>query len=303
MNSDQTLNITVICRYLSRGSSISLFLAFSLLFAVVLVVFIQPVGILSYTSQTSSLSPLAQLALITVTGYLTVLISRVILCFVARSVTLSPMVYGIWIAIELMLCIALSAFFAWIVSGCGPVKLGSLAGDIFLGNIAIFLIPNIMAFQDYRIHELKAQLRRAQAPSPTGPVSPSLPDQHINFYEKGGRLALTTRCSNVLYIEAADNYANIHYINEGKEDAFILHNSLKDIEKDCLAMGLLRCHRGYMVNVENVKLMRKERGGLLLEINHTSKIIPVSKSYASDVIRFFSTNNPSAPLSGPIPVL
>jgi DNA-binding LytR/AlgR family response regulator len=80
-------------------------------------------------------------------------------------------------------------------------------------------------------------------------------------------------------------------------------DTLKDIEKDCLAMGLLRCHRGYMVNVENVKLMRKERGNLLLEINHTPKIIPVSKRYASDVINFFSTNNASAPLSGPIPVL
>lgn len=303
MNTDPTLNITTICRYLSRGSSIFLFLAFSLLFAVVLVVFIQPEGVLSYTAQQSSLSPLAQLALITIAGYLTVLISRVLLHFVARQTTLSPMVYGLWIAIELMLCVALASFFAWIVSGCGPVKLGSLAGDILLGNIAIFLIPNIMAFQDFRIHELKAELRRAQAPSHAGPVSPSLPDQHINFYEKGGRLALTTRCSNVLYIEAADNYANIHYINEGKEDAFILHNSLKDIEKDCLAMGLLRCHRGYMVNVENVKLMRKERGNLLLEINHSPKIIPVSKSYATDVIRFFSTNNASAPLSGPIPVL
>ena len=303
MNSDPTLNITTICRYLSRGSSIFLFLAFSFLFAVVLVVFLQPVGVLAHTSRTSSLSPVAQLALIAIAGSLTVLISRVILYFVARSVTLSPRVYGLWISIELILCVGFAVFFAWIVSGCGHIELGALAADFLLGNIGIFLIPNIIAFQDFRIHELKEQLRRASAPSPVVPVSPSLPDQHINFYEKGGRLALTTRCSNVLYIEAADNYANIHYINEGKEDAFILHNTLKDIEKDCLAMGLLRCHRGYMVNVENVKLMRKERGNLLLEINRTPKIIPVSKSYASDVIRFFSTNNASAPLSGPIPVL
>ena len=99
MNSDPTLNIMTICRYLSRGSSIFLFLAFSLLFAVVLVVFIQPVGVLAHTAQMSSLSPLAQMALITIAGYLTVLISRVILCLVARHTTLSPMAYGIWIAI------------------------------------------------------------------------------------------------------------------------------------------------------------------------------------------------------------
>jgi hypothetical protein len=302
MNNDPTLNIMTICRYLSRGSSIFLFLVFSFLFAVVLVVFLQPVGILSYTTQSSSLSPLAQLALITIAGYLTVLFSRLILYQVARRTTLSPMAYALWVSIELLVCVSLAIFFTWIVSGCGPVKLGSLAGDLLLGNIGIFLIPNVLAFQDFRIHELKSQLRQASLPVTPYP-STTLPDQHINFYEKGGRLALSTRSSNVLYIEAADNYANIHYINEGKEDTFILHNSLKDIEKDCLALGLLRCHRGYMVNVENVKLMRKERGNLVLEINQSARTIPVSKSYASDVIRFFSANNASAPLSGPIPVL
>lgn len=303
MNSDQTLNVLFVCRYLSRGASIFLFSALSFLLAVILVVFLQPVEILSHTSQSSALSPLAQLTLITLAGFLTVVISRIILYYVARSVKLSFMAYGLWISIELILCVAMAVFFAWIVSGCGPVDIGVLAGEILLGNIGVFLIPNIIALQDFRIYELKSQLRRASAPVPAFQVSPSLPDQHINFYEKGGRLALTTRCSNVLYIEAADNYANIHYINEGKEDTFILHNSLKDIEKDCLSMGLLRCHRGYMVNVENVKLMRKERGNLVLEINRTPKTIPVSKSYESDVIRFFSTNNASAPLSGPIPVL
>lgn len=302
MNSDVTLNITTICRFLSRGGSIFLFLAISLLFAIVLVVFLQPVGILAHTSQSSSMSPIGQLAIIAIAGYLTVLISRVILYFASRKGMLSPMAYGLWLSIELILCVAFAVLFAWIVSGCGPIDLGPLAAEILLGNIGVFLIPNVIAFQDFRIHELKDQLRRAMAPVPVQ-MSPSLPDQHINFYEKGGRLALTTRCSNVLYIEAADNYANIHYINEGKEDTFILHNSLKDIEKDCLSMGLLRCHRGYMVNVENVKLMRKERGNLVLEINRTPKTIPVSKSYESDVIGFFSASNAAAPLSGPIPVL
>ena len=142
--------------------------------------------------------------------------------------------------------------------------------------------------QEFRIHELKMQVRRLMAPAPKLNVSTVLPDQHINFYDKGGRLALTTRCSNVLYIEAADNYANIHYINDGKEDMFILHNSLKDIEKDYLSMGLLRCHRGYMVNVDNVKLMRRDKASFVLEMNKTARTIPVSKSYADQVTQYFS---------------
>ena len=113
-------------------------------------------------------------------------------------------------------------------------------------------------------------------------------EQNINFYDKGGRLAFSTRIGNILYIEAADNYANIHYMNEGKEDTFILHSSLKDIERDYFANGLLRCHRGYMVYVGNVKVMRKMRGGLQLELNHTARTLPVTKTYANMFTAYFS---------------
>lgn len=303
MNTDQSLNAALICRFLTNRSAISIFLVLGLLLAVVIVVFLQPVGLLGNTTQTSSISPLSQVALMTVAGYLTVVFSRWILYAVSRHKELSLSSLAIWLSVELLLCVSAAVFTLWLVSGGGPLRLGPLAGDILLGNIGVFLVPNIISFQEFRIHELKSKLRQSAVLQQTFQPTTHLPDQHINFYEKGGRLALTTRCSNVLYIEAADNYANIHYIIDGKEDTFILHNSLKDIEKDCLAMGLLRCHRGYMVNVDNVKLMRKERGNLLLEIKQTTRTIPVSKSYSSSVIRYFSTNNPSAPLSGPIPVL
>ena len=288
MNADQTLNIMTICRYLTRGTSIFLFLILGLLLAVVLVVFLQPVGLLVNTTQTSTLSPLAQVALITLAGYVTVTFSRLILYRVGRHAVPSPLLCGIWMAMELLLCVTAAILTAWLVSGGGPLRLGPLAGDMLLGNIGVFLFPNIIAFQEFRIHELKMQVRRLMAPAPKLNVSTMLPDQHINFYDKGGRLALTTRCSNVLYIEAADNYANIHYINDGKEDMFILHNSLKDIEKDYLSMGLLRCHRGYMVNVDNVKLMRRDKASFVLEMNKTARTIPVSKSYADQVTQYFS---------------
>jgi DNA-binding LytR/AlgR family response regulator len=58
---------------------------------------------------------------------------------------------------------------------------------------------------------------------------------------------------------------------------------------------LIRCHRGYIVNAENVKLMRKESTGLMLEINLSTKVIPVSKSYAEPITQYFALNT-STPL-------
>lgn len=292
MNTDQTLNLPAIVRFITSREANLLFLALSFLMAVILVVFVQPQGLLDYTTQTTRLSPLAQVALMTVGGYAVVAVSRVALILVASRRELAIFALAVWMFLELIFCVAVAALMAWSLSGGGAVRLAPLAGDILLGNVSVFLIPNVIAYLSFRLRELRSELvatrRRFTSESQATPT-----EQSINFYDKGGRLSFSTRFANVLYIEAADNYANIHYINDDKEDTFILHNSLKDLEKEYSGMGLLRCHRGYMVNVANVKLMRKERTGLVLELATTAKAIPVSKSYVAAVTAFFSSETNS----------
>lgn len=290
MNTDQTLNLPAIVRFMTSREANYLFLALSFLMAVILVVFVQPHGLLDYTTQTTALSPLTQVALITVGGYAVVAVSRLSLVFISSRKELTISALAVWVFLELIFCVAVASLMAWSLSGGGTVRLAPLAGDILLGNVSVFLIPNVIAYLSYRLRELRVELmtirRRFVSESQSVPS-----EQSINFYDKGGRLSFSTRFANVLYIEAADNYANIHYINDDKEDTFILHNSLKDLEKEYSGMGLLRCHRGYMVNVTNVKLMRKERSGLVLELVSSAKTIPVSKSYASAVTNFFSSDD------------
>lgn len=292
MNTDQTLNLPAVVRFLTSKEAILLFLILSFLMAVILVVFVQPVGVLDFVSQDTSLSPLARLALMAVGGYATVALSRMVLLAFNRRKELSLYALVVWMAVELVLCVAVTSIMAWSLSGGGAVSLASLAGSILLGNVAVFLVPNVIAYQSFRLRELRAELVAMRRKfSVESQATPS--DQSISFYDKGGRLSFSTRFANVLYIEAADNYANIHYLNGDKEDTFILHNSLKDLEKEYSGMGLLRCHRGYMVNVINVKLMRKERSGLVLELTTTAKTIPVSKSYVAAVTAFFSSDTNS----------
>lgn len=288
MNTDLTLNLRAIVRFLTSRDSNLLFLALSFLFAVIIVVFVQPVGVLDHTSNNGSLSPLAVLSLMAAGGYATVALSRLLLILVCRHKELTLFALAVWLFVELILCVAVTTLMAWSLSGGGSLSLAPLAGDVLLGNVAVFLVPNVISFQSFRLRELQSELVAIRRRITTDTqVAPS--EQSINFYDKGGRLSFSTRFSNVLYIEAADNYANIHYVNEDKEDTFILHNSLKDLEREYSGMGLLRCHRGYMVNVLNVKLMRKEKGGLVLELASSSKSIPVSKSYTSAVTGFFSS--------------
>lgn len=286
---DQTLNIGSLRRFLTRQESILLFLAITLALTVLLVVFGQPTSMTEFTQQRTSISPLGQIAICFVSGFGTLSISRELLCLVNWRREVQPAACGIWLIVEMLLCVSVMSLVFWAISGGGSVQLASLVGDIVLGFVGLTVVPYVISFLVYRLHETKMEISRLRQVVEKHDAA-ALPavDATVNFYAKGGRLAFSTKMSNVLFVEAADNYVNIHYLNDGKEDTFILHNTLKEIEKRFVDSSLKRCHRGYMVNVENVKLMRKEALGLILELNQSSKVIPVSKSYATAVTQYFA---------------
>jgi DNA-binding LytR/AlgR family response regulator len=52
---------------------------------------------------------------------------------------------------------------------------------------------------------------------------------------------------------------------------------------------IIRCHRSYMVNFEKVKVIKKDKDGLKLELDNPSVTdIPVSKTYVDNVMQTFS---------------
>lgn len=111
-----------------------------------------------------------------------------------------------------------------------------------------------------------------------------------NFYDDKGDLKLSVRSDAVYYIEAADNYAIIHYMSSGKMEKLMIRNTLKNIEWRLKGKGLVRCHRSYIVNLKLVHLLRRTEGDIELDFDD-AKIpnIPVSKSYAGEVMDLFTT--------------
>ena len=288
---DQPLNIASARRFLTRYESILLFLELTLVVAVLLVVFGQPTSILGYFEQQSSLTPLGQITISFISGFGVLLLSRVVLFLVGRKRTLSPATMVIWIVAELILCLSVITLVLWGLCGGGTVHLATLVSDLVFGLIGVLLVPTVVTYLISRLNEAQAEVVRLRQLVDRQDAQPrQAADASVNFYAKGGRLAFSTRMGNILFIESADNYVNIHYINGEKEETFILFNSMKNIEKSFAGTSLMRCHRGYMVNADNVRLMRKEALGLVLELNHTAKTIPVSKSFAEPVTQYFAYN-------------
>ena len=288
---DQALNITSIRGFLLRRESIFLFLALTCAFTILLVVFGQPTSLTEYTEQLTRLSPLGQISITFTAGFFLLLVSRAMLYLVARNRQPQPLAIVVWAFSELVLCVSVMSLVLWAISGGGHVDLASLVGTLVLGQVGVLLMPAVVSYLIYRLHEDQQEIQRLRQTIATQGVSTAQQqDAVINFYAKSGKLAFSTKMSRLLYIEGADNYVNIHYINTDKEDTFILYNTLKNIEKTYSNTSLMRCHRCFMVNVENVRLMRKESTGLQLEMNQCQKVIPVSKSFAEPITRHFASN-------------
>ena len=293
---DQHINIKSIRTFLSRKESIFLFLVLTGVVTVLLVVFGQPTSLTNYTRQQTTLTPLGQVTIGFISGFGTLILSRIILYLCNRRHEMAPAGLAIWIVSELLFCVTVISLVLWAVGGAGKIDLAPLVGTVVLGFAGVLLVPTVVTYLILRLRETHDELTRLrQLISNQDPASQTSADTNVNFYAKGGRMAFSTKLSNILYIEAADNYVNLHYLNDDKEDTFILFNSMKNIEKNYSGTSLMRCHRGFMVNAMNVKLMRKDGLGLLLELHKSDKVVPVSKSYAAPITQYFASNT-SMPL-------
>gem|GEM_PF-2742950 len=94
------------------------------------------------------------------------------------------------------------------------------------------------------------------------------------FVKKDGRYAKVF-AADVLYIEAMENYAAL----VTKDERYILHNTLKNLEVRLAAYNCLRVHRSYIVPIEQIDSIEDNR----IKIGGT--IIPIGKSYRSRLMK------------------
>ena len=112
----------------------------------------------------------------------------------------------------------------------------------------------------------------------------------IAFPDEKGELKISIMLDNLLYVDSADNYATIHYLNKSRLSHFLIRNSLKWMEENLtIDSPLVRCHRSFIVNLDKVKVLRKTKDGIYLDLDaENTPDIPVSKTYYERVMNKFS---------------
>jgi hypothetical protein len=91
---------------------------------------------------------------------------------------------------------------------------------------------------------------------------------------------LRLQTSQLLYIESADNYSTVVYLDQsGKRKKELIRSSLKRLEGQIKSENILRCHRTFIANLNNVKIVGGNAAGYKLYFDTSDETIPVSRNY------------------------
>lgn len=102
----------------------------------------------------------------------------------------------------------------------------------------------------------------------------------IAFKDENGKIKFSVLAKDLLILESTDNYVSVLYILEGKVQRELLRNTMKNLEETFKNSTVIRSHRSFMVNYENIEFLKKESKKLKLKVRLIDRTIPVSEKYS-----------------------
>ncbi len=255
---------------------------FTALYALVFINAYNPFGV-DYWFKGSQAELLFYSSGLILTGVLFVAISRVIMYHYHKRHQISVGKYIIWIIGEFALMGMVYAVEIMIVLK-DPRPFPEIV-VVSLQNTSLLLIQPYLitllyfSWKDARrsLEQMELQLERK-----------SKTTRLVHIKDENGTLRFSFRPDDLLYIESADNYVKINYLLNGKIKQEIVRNTLKRMETMLIEFSVIRCHRSYMVNINLVSAIQKDKDGHILLLEHGEDLrIPVSKTYSPAVMRTF----------------
>ena len=259
---------------------------FTALFAYSFILIYHPFGSESWYKITTGQFAFA-VGFVVVVGMAVVIISRVIMTQCRKRWPVTILGYSIMIVLEVF---SMTGFYMMIQKVF--LKDSRFWFEVYytaiLNATLILLIPYLMsllyfAWLDKKQHFEKLLMEKQSAAEPE-------PPRFISFNDEGGETKLTIQLDDLLYLEASENYVTIHYLDHTQPDRMLLRTSMKRMEEQLSGFPVVRCHRSYMVNLNRIKLAKKTKTGMIVELSASVPIrLPVSETYKGEVVRGLRT--------------
>lgn len=124
--------------------------------------------------------------------------------------------------------------------------------------------------------------RRNGAEAAGRPSRPAGPER-VPLRDERGVLRLALRPEDIRFIEVSGNYAAVHYTGpDGLPARYLLRCRLHVLETHLYGTPLVRCSRNRIVNLEKIRLLRKEEDGYVLELE--TGPVAVTRTYEARVL-------------------
>jgi len=279
---------TKIPAYLYEKSNVVRLILLTATFALLFINIFQPFGSRGWYPHISDFKYFFFSSLIILTGMLVVVVSRLIMLAYTKKNDLYLWQYLIWILVEI---VAMSLFYTLFSKYIPKEGLNRDILEIFrqstINTSLVLLLPYAILWLYFSWRDKNNLLEKLAKAEPNVEVAKK---NLVAFPDEKGELKISIMLENLLYVDSADNYATIHYLNKSKLSHYLIRNSLKWMEENLTKDSpLVRCHRSYIVNLDKVKVLRKTKEGILLELDTDSTPdIPVSKTYYERVMSKFS---------------
>lgn len=212
--------------------------------------------------------------------------------YATRMHDMSYLQYVLWNIGEVVVICLLYTLFSIKGDSLGIIKLEDKSFvDIFLNafvySFVSLIIPYIIAGMYFAIIDKNQTIKIMNYKNVVSDV-PILPkdEQRITLFDSSGILKLSLSLGSLYYIVADDNYIQVWYTDsKGQLAKYVMRCRLKAVEENFKDSSLVRCHRKYVVNIDKIKVLRKEKEGYEIELdNDLIPLIPVSKTYAENLI-------------------
>ena len=115
----------------------------------------------------------------------------------------------------------------------------------------------------------------------------ALQKAYILLYDEHNEMRLSVKREDLIMIESADNYICVWYLNNEQIKKTMIRNTMKRVAQQLSNCSIQRCHRSYMINMDRVKVLRRDKEGVFIEFGIEGVFdVPISKTYIDNITKW-----------------
>ena len=214
-----------------------------------------------------------------------IMISRMILVRRNRQSEITYRGYLVWCGIEfIIVALGITIWSATLFHEV-YVSIFRLFTNVIGRTACILFIPYtfflLYLIIDDKAHQLKALKERIDNDEE------GLQKSYITLYDDHNEMRLSVKREDLIMIESADNYICVWYLNNEQIKKTMIRNTMKRVAGQLSNCSIQRCHRSYMINMDRVKVLRRDKDGVFIEFGIEGVFdVPISKTYIDNITKW-----------------